>query len=65
MTTYPGFLVSAFLIMSVIARKIFQGLRTMEGMEMFTVLMMCTMNRRAQDCNVSEMVAKTITGNVT
>ncbi len=49
---------------SVIARKIFQGLRTMEGMEMFTVLMTCTMNWRAQGCNVSEMVAKTLTGNV-
>ena len=40
---------------SVIARKIFQGLRTEEGMEMFTVLMTCTMDWRAQGRNVSEI----------
>ncbi len=66
---YPGMeptnnLAERMLRPSVIARKIFQGLRTMEGMEMFTVLMTCTMNWRAQGCNVSEMVAKTLTGNV-
>ncbi len=49
---------------SVIACKIFRGLRTMEGMEMFTVLMTCTMNWHTQGYNVSEMVAKTLTGNV-
>ena len=66
---YPGMeptnnLAERMLRPSVIARKIFQGLRTMEGMEMFTVLMTCTMNWRAQGYNVSEMVTKTLTGNV-
>ncbi len=66
---YPGMeptnnLAERMLRPSVIARKIFQGLRTMEGMEMFTVLMTCAMNWRARGCGVREMVVKTLTGSV-
>ncbi len=68
-TLHPGMeptnnLAERMLRPSVIARKVFQGLRTMEGMEMFTVLMTCAMNWRARGCGVREMLVKTLTGSV-
>ncbi len=49
---------------SVIARNIFQGLRTEKGVEMFTVLTTCAMNWRARGCGVREVAVKTPTGSV-